>query len=719
MRNFKRIYLTITFSLIVFLSIGQSPEAFKYQAVIRDATGQVIIDQNVSFQISILSGSADGTSVYTETHTTTTNQFGLVNLNIGNGVTTDDLTNVDWGSNLFFIQVEVDQTGGTDYQLMGTSQLLSVPYALHAKTAETVSGTISETDPTFTAWDKSTGISITESQISDLNHFSNTDETDPLFNESVASGITATDTANWNSGQGSFTETDPVYTVSQAANITATHITNLGNLSGTNTGDQDISSFATQTALEDTASAIRTDIPDVSGFISNETDPVYTAWNKDYNDLTNTPNIIDSISAVIDTTTQFVRTELDADPTNEIQTLSVNGNDLSISGTGGNTVSLNMGGNVLFATRPEIDAITPENGQLVYNTTENLLLMWNSTNWLNFNLNSECFPQPTIANADEDQTINTTVTSVTLAANIPVDGTGIWSVVSGEGGSFTDVNDPTTTFSGNSCTDYTLQWEIATACTQSTDNVNISFDAIATTANAGDDIYSPTELTVTLNGSNPTIGTGVWSVESGSGGSFSDPNKYNSDFTGNDNETYTLRWTITACNNSFDDVKVYIGNVIGQYKYGGVIFYVDGTGLHGLVCQISDAGNTEWGCDGTAISGADGVAIGTGAQNTIDIEAGCTTVGTAADICANLSLNDYDDWFLPSLYELEQIFVHETEINASAFINGGSDLTDDVHYWSSSEFLDDSAYCYDSHFNILDYLGKSETFVMFRAVRAF
>jgi len=83
-----------------------------------------------------------------------------------------------------------------------------VPYALHSKTAETVTGGITETDPVFTAWDKSTGISITESQISDLGTYIET-------------------------------ETDPIFTGSQAANITASDITNLGNLSGTNTGDQD------------------------------------------------------------------------------------------------------------------------------------------------------------------------------------------------------------------------------------------------------------------------------------------------------------------------------------------------------------------------------------------------------------------------------------------------------------------------------------------------
>ncbi len=143
-----------------------------------------------------------------------------------------------------------------------------MPYALHAKTADNFTGeiTITETDPIFTAWDKTTGISITESQVSDLNHFTNSDESDPVYTQSVASGITATDTSNWNSGQGSFTETDPVYLSSQASGITSTDITNLGNLSGVNTGDQDILAMThtNRTAL-DAVSGVNTGNQDLSG----------------------------------------------------------------------------------------------------------------------------------------------------------------------------------------------------------------------------------------------------------------------------------------------------------------------------------------------------------------------------------------------------------------------------------------------------------------------
>lgn len=128
-------YLLLSIAcFIAAILFAQPPQSFKYQAVARDAGGNLLSSQNVTFRISILQGSAGGTSVYSETHAVISNDFGLANLNIGVGTpVSGNFSTIGWGMNTFFIKVELDPLGGSAYQLMGTSQLLSVPYALYAR----------------------------------------------------------------------------------------------------------------------------------------------------------------------------------------------------------------------------------------------------------------------------------------------------------------------------------------------------------------------------------------------------------------------------------------------------------------------------------------------------------------------------------------------------------------------------------------------------------
>lgn len=132
------------FTLIAIMSFclslnAQAPQQFKYQAVARDISGNILPDQNVAFRISILEGAVGGTALFVETHNTTTNGFGLISLSIGAGINVSgSIAAIDWSANIYFLAVEMDPSGGTAYVDMGTSQLLSVPYALSAKTAENV-----------------------------------------------------------------------------------------------------------------------------------------------------------------------------------------------------------------------------------------------------------------------------------------------------------------------------------------------------------------------------------------------------------------------------------------------------------------------------------------------------------------------------------------------------------------------------------------------------
>lgn len=140
----KKILPAIAFLLLAVAVHAQSPESFSYQAVVRNSSGNPLTSQNVSFRFSILSGSVSGAVVYSEKHSATTNQFGLVNLAIGTGTDkTGSLSSITWGTALYFLKIEIDPAGGSAYTLLGTTQLLSVPYALHARTAESVTGGIS------------------------------------------------------------------------------------------------------------------------------------------------------------------------------------------------------------------------------------------------------------------------------------------------------------------------------------------------------------------------------------------------------------------------------------------------------------------------------------------------------------------------------------------------------------------------------------------------
>jgi hypothetical protein len=118
--------------------INSFPQKMSYQALIRDVSNALVVNQAVGMQISILQGSASGTAVYQETQTLTTNANGLVSLEIGTGtVVSGTFAAIEWFTGTYFIKTETDPTvGGTNYTITGTSQLMSVPYALHAKTAE-------------------------------------------------------------------------------------------------------------------------------------------------------------------------------------------------------------------------------------------------------------------------------------------------------------------------------------------------------------------------------------------------------------------------------------------------------------------------------------------------------------------------------------------------------------------------------------------------------
>lgn len=130
----RQIFLIVS---ILFLGaklvMGQAPQSIKYQAVIRNNTNGLVTNQNISLRISILQGGVSGTIVYQETFAEMTNNNGMIFINIGMGaVLSGSFDQIDWENGSFFMETAVDIAGGSNYNVLGTSELLSVPYALYA-----------------------------------------------------------------------------------------------------------------------------------------------------------------------------------------------------------------------------------------------------------------------------------------------------------------------------------------------------------------------------------------------------------------------------------------------------------------------------------------------------------------------------------------------------------------------------------------------------------
>ena len=131
---------TLLFIFSLFTLSLSAQDGINYQGAATDANGDELISQSISIRASVLSGSASGNLEWEETHTTTTDQFGLFNVVIGQGTNTTNgatasFDDMDWGSGNHFLKIEMDATGGTNYAMIGTTQMMSVPYALYAKSA--------------------------------------------------------------------------------------------------------------------------------------------------------------------------------------------------------------------------------------------------------------------------------------------------------------------------------------------------------------------------------------------------------------------------------------------------------------------------------------------------------------------------------------------------------------------------------------------------------
>jgi len=238
--------LTSLIILFCFSLLAQTPASFSYQAAIRDISGNVVANQAASIVIDILQGGYEGISVFSETHNVTTNAQGVINLTIGS---VEDLNVVDWSSNSHFIRITVDGT------IIGTSQLISVPYAQHSKTAESAE----ESDPIFTS-----SFDLDGASSGDILQFDGTSWVKVTPN--YISDYTVTE-GDVTAHQGALSITE-----SQISDLQTYYLASNpdGFIADYTVTEEDVT--AHQSALEITESQIS----DLGSYIEAETDPIYT-----------------------------------------------------------------------------------------------------------------------------------------------------------------------------------------------------------------------------------------------------------------------------------------------------------------------------------------------------------------------------------------------------------------------------------------------------------
>jgi hypothetical protein len=583
----------LTFGLSLSTVFAQAPEKMSYQAVVRDASYALATSQAVGMQLSILQGSVTGTAVYVETQTPTTNINGLVSIEIGSGtVVTGTFNTIDWSAGPYFIKTETDPTGGTTYTITGTSQLMSVPYALHAKTAESITGTVNYT------------------------------ETDPVFGASIANGITALDTANWNN-----------HIIDTDTQLDSTDIANLGyNAGGITT--------------------------EVDGSVTNEIQDLQLSGNNLTITNNGTATTIDLSPYLDNTDTQldetavdafvanngYLATEVDGSVTNEIQDLQLSGNNLTITNNGtATTIDLSpyLDNTDTQLDETAVDAFVANNGYLatevdgsITNEIQDLQLSGNNL---------------TITN-------NGTATTIDLSPYL--------------------------------------------------DNTDTQLDETAVDAFVANNGYLATEVDGSITNELQTISrTGTTVTLSNGGGTFTDSVN-----------TYTAGTGIDITNNVISASDI-CGLSIGDTYQGGIIFYLDASGCHGLISAPTDQSTgIQWYNGSYTITTAFASCVGCGDGNSSMIVYNQGLGSYAAQLCYDLNSGGYTDWYLPSKYELNLMYENIGQGNSLGLGNVGGFASS--YYWSSTEF--DNFIAWFQNFgngNQYNY-GKYNTDYV-RAVRAF
>jgi hypothetical protein len=304
----KNIIISILIVLITAVAaFSQTPQNFNYQAVVRDGSGMTVNNSQVSFRFTIVENSANGNLLYQEIQKPFTTDNGIVSLQIGAGNnTTGTFSNINWANGNFWLKVELDMNGGNNFQLMGSSQLVSVPFAMHAATVDDTDD--ADADPT--------------NELQNLAFDANTNEL------SISGGNIITIPVG-----GPDADADPTNELQQLSKMG--NLVTLSKNGGTiSVDDGDANPMNEIQTIFKNGNTVS--LSNNGGSFIDETEDADADPNNEIQSLAFNPNTNElSISNSNTITIPTGSADSDPDPTNEIQTLSKNGNQVSLSNNGG------------------------------------------------------------------------------------------------------------------------------------------------------------------------------------------------------------------------------------------------------------------------------------------------------------------------------------------------------------------------------------------------
>ncbi|MEI6047789.1 MAG: DUF1566 domain-containing protein [Bacteroidota bacterium] len=691
MKRLFTILITVLFTAVAF---AQAPQKMSYQAVIRNSSNALVTTTPIGMKISILQGSESGTAVYVETQAPTTNANGLVTIQIGGGTpVTGTFAGIDWSAGPYFIKTETATAAPlTTYTITGVSQLLSVPYALHAQTVagytETdplfvahpangisaanitdwntsftwgdhaglyrpvgyvpawgditsnpfsitsvannqllkynsttskwenwtpnFSGGSIEIDPVFVDWDKSTGISITASQVSNFTASVNTNAA--VAANTAKNSYPTTDQTKLAAITGTNTGDETTATIKSKLAITT--------LSGSNTGDQTLSALggvASNTAI---TGATNTKITyDVKGLVTAGT----AATTADIAASTNKNYVTDAQQTIIGNTTG----------TNT-------GDQTNIAGTAANVTGIVLGAN---------------GGTGIANTGKTLTLGGNL-------ITSGAFSTTLTSIATTAVTLPTTGTLVTLA------GTEALTNKTINGLTPTALTVGFTLAGGTTPKTLTVPLDATVSGTNTGDQTNITGSAGSFTGSLAGEVTGPQGTTVIDH-------TAVLAIE----------------LTGYASAT----GTVTATDNIKTAIQKLDGNIkalpasgthyLGEEFGGGIVFniYKDVNGVEkGLIVDYTQSSTSlQWSTTVTPTANTTATSTWNGDANTTALN---SAEYPAAYYAATLSSNGFSDWYLPSIDELNLLYNNRYHVNKALTIKGSGTLLGNGSYWSSTDY---------------------------------